>query len=125
MAVALATRSRVRLSLCVSDVCEEALLSDVAPRGLRERVECAICPSLSCITRLVELLSRICRRLRWREEFGAPELPGRCPQLSPVRGLGSSQECVISVSVSPGLPFRFSKCFFLFLIINGACRQLF
>ena len=84
MAVALTTRSWVSLPFCISDVREDVLLSDVTLQPVRGSLKRIIRPFLGFTARLVEFFNRISRRFRWREEFGASEESGRCPQLSSV-----------------------------------------
>ena len=64
-------------------------------------------PFLGFITRLIELLNRVRRRLRWREEFGASEESGRCPQLSSVSCLCRPQEPVVFFDPRSSFPAAF------------------
>ena len=111
MAVALTTRSWVSLSFPVSDVREDVLLSDVALQPLCGFLKRTIRPFLGFTARLIELLNRVRRRFRWREELGASEESGRCPQLSSVCCLRRPQELSFSLSVSPGPSLLLSSCF--------------
>ena len=109
MAVALTTRSWVSLSFRISDMREDVLLPDVTLQPVCGFLKRTIRPFLGFVSRLIQLLNRVRRRFRWREECGASEESGRCPLSAACAALRSPS---FSLSVSPGPSFLLSSfCF--------------